>query len=146
MLSTEKKEVVYVFAGAEVPARKVPCHQGNTISSHQRELLYWLCRGMCVVPFAMATAVLLDEEKFTNIEVTHGKLLNEGNVCAAVLVGMPGVGESLGLSENYWMDYAEITSPCRSYQQVPARKVPFHQGNTIPSHRRELLYCLCRGM
>ena len=63
-----------------------------------------------VVPFAMATAVLLDEEKFTNIEVTHGKLLNEGNVCAAVLVGMPGLGESLGLSEDYWMDYAEITA------------------------------------
>lgn len=63
-----------------------------------------------VVPFAMATAVLLDEEKFSNIEVTHGKLLHEGNVCAAVLVGMPGVAESLGLSDDFSADYAEITA------------------------------------
>lgn len=63
-----------------------------------------------VVPFAMVTAVLLDEEKFANIEVTHGKLLKEGNLSAAVLVAMPGVAQSLGLSSDYAADYAEITA------------------------------------
>lgn len=63
-----------------------------------------------IVPFAMVTAVLLDQEKFENIEVTHGKLLKEGNVCAVVLVGMPGVAETLGLSSELAADYAEITA------------------------------------
>lgn len=62
------------------------------------------------VPFAMVTAVLLDTDKFTNIEVTNGKLISEGNISAAVLVGLPGVAESLGMDEEYAMDYAEITA------------------------------------
>lgn len=76
-------------------------HQTGTAGGGQQEV---------AVPFAMVTAVLFDEEKFENVEVTHGKLIRQGNLCAAVLVGMPGVAESLGLSEDYSMDYAEITA------------------------------------
>ena len=63
-----------------------------------------------VVPFAMATAVLLDADKVANIEVTHGKIVEQGNVCAAVLVGMPKVADCLGLKDDFAADYAEITA------------------------------------
>ena len=63
-----------------------------------------------VVPFAMATAVMLDAGKVANIEVTHGKVVEQGSICAAVLVGMPKVADSLGLKDDFAADYAEITA------------------------------------
>jgi len=108
--------VVYFLDGKEIPASDLAGKSGkvtirfNYYNNRTEKVKLDDKEEEIVVPFAMATAVLLDEEKFSNIEVTHGKLLHEGNVCAAVLVGMPGVSQSLGLSEDFAADYAEITA------------------------------------
>ncbi len=109
-------KVTYFLDGKEIPAQELVGKSGKVTirfdyyNNRTEKVNVGGKEEEIVVPFAMATAVLLDEEKFANIEVTHGRLLHEGNLCAAVLVGMPGVAESLGLSEDFSADYAEITA------------------------------------
>jgi putative membrane protein len=49
------------------------------------------------VPFMAASAVVLDTDKFQNVEVTGGKILSDGERLIAAGVAFPGLSESLGL-------------------------------------------------
>ena len=47
------------------------------------------------VPFTVVTGMILDREKFTNIEVTNGKVTDMGNDTLAIGIVLPGVKDSL---------------------------------------------------
>ena len=51
------------------------------------------------VPFAMITGVQIDQEKFSNINVTNGKLISEGSNSFLVGIAFPGLKESLNTEE-----------------------------------------------
>jgi len=50
-------------------------------------------------PFTTITGLLLDDTKVSNIEVTDGKVINNGDYSIVFGVAMPGLMESLGLNE-----------------------------------------------
>ncbi len=50
-----------------------------------------------VVPFTAITAVMLDEDKFTNLEVTNGDVVSVSGVQMAVGYAMPGVKDALDI-------------------------------------------------
>lgn len=60
------------------------------------------------VPFAAVTGLLLDNDVFSNVEVTNGKLVNDGDHTAVVGFALPGMNESLGLDK---LEDNEITLP-----------------------------------
>ena len=64
------------------------------------------------VPFAMLTGMLLDNGHFRNVEVTNGKLINDGDRTAVVGIAFPGMQENLGIGKNIIdiPDYVEITA------------------------------------
>ncbi len=64
------------------------------------------------VPFAMLTGMLLDNEHFSNVEVTNGKIINDGNRTALIGIALPGLQENLGVSRDKLEipDYVEITA------------------------------------
>ncbi len=64
------------------------------------------------VPFAVLTGLLLDSDHFTNVSVTNGKLLEDGNRTAVVGLSLPGLQEDLGLSRDQvdLPDFVEITA------------------------------------
>ena len=49
------------------------------------------------VPFAMVTGFLLDNDVFTNVEVTGGRLINDGDRTIVAGVAFPGLQENLNL-------------------------------------------------
>ncbi len=49
------------------------------------------------VPFAVLTGVVLDNEVFTNVEVTGGRLVNDGDRTVVVGMAFPGLQEDLAL-------------------------------------------------
>lgn len=51
------------------------------------------------VPMLMVTGMVLDNEKFSNVSIDNGKIINDGSRYIVVGFGLPGVNESLGLSE-----------------------------------------------
>lgn len=64
------------------------------------------------VPFAMLTGVLLDNDTFRNVEISNGKLINDGDRTIAVGLALPGLQESLALDREQLdiPDYVEITA------------------------------------
>lgn len=64
------------------------------------------------VPFAVLSGLILDNDKFSNVEVTNGKLINDGSRYIAVGCAFPGAQESTGLSEEEFdiPDYIEISA------------------------------------
>lgn len=51
------------------------------------------------IPFAMLSGMLLPQDTFSNIEVTNGRLLSEGNNSIVVGITFPGLKESLNWEE-----------------------------------------------
>lgn len=81
------------------------------------------------VPFAMLTGVLLDNESFTNVEVSNGKLVNDGARTAVIGVAFPG------LQSNLNVDAEKFEIP--SYFEITADVTDFEMGNTITVATKE---------
>lgn len=75
------------------------------------------------VPFAAITGMMLDNDKFRNIEVTNGKLINDGDRSFIVGTAFPGLSESLDVNSD------KIKIP--GYFEVSADVTDFEMTNTI---------------
>lgn len=64
------------------------------------------------VPFVMLTGMLLDSDSFTNVEVSNGKFINDGDHTIVVGMALPGLQENLGLDRDKIEipDYVEVTA------------------------------------
>lgn len=69
------------------------------------------------VPFAMLTGMLLDNDCFRNVEVSNGKLINDGDRTAVVGIALPGMQENLGIGKDKIdiPDYVEITADATDF-------------------------------
>lgn len=72
---------------------------------------------MCV-PFAMITGIMLDNEKFSNVEVTNGKLINDGEHTVVMGIAFPGLQDNLNLDADKVEipDYIEITADVKNFE------------------------------
>lgn len=82
------------------------------------------------VPFAVLTGMLLDNECFRNVEVTNGKLINDGDRTAVILFALPGLQENLGIGK----DVIDIPA----YAQIEADVTELSLGMTVTVAANEL--------
>ena len=75
------------------------------------------------VPFAAITGMMLDNENFRGIEVTHGKAVNDGDRTFIIGTAFPGLTESLGVNSE------KIEIP--EYFEVTADVTDFEMTNTV---------------
>ncbi len=70
------------------------------------------------VPFAVLTGAMLDNSIFTNVEVTNGKLINDGDKTVVVGITLPGVQEALDIDREKLEipDYFEITADSENFE------------------------------
>ncbi|MDY2769913.1 MAG: hypothetical protein SOU13_08345 [Eubacteriales bacterium] len=70
------------------------------------------------VPFAALTAALLDNDVFTNIEVTNGRFLDDGDRTVVVGWALPGLQETLKLdAETVTLpEYVEISADAKNFE------------------------------
>lgn len=70
------------------------------------------------IPFAMLTGMLLDTDVFTNVDVSNGKLINDGDHMAVVGIAFPGLQEDLGLNQKDLEipDYVEISADVQNFR------------------------------
>ena len=69
------------------------------------------------VPFAMLTGVLLDNDVFSNISVSNGKIVNDGDRTIVAGLAFPGLQDSLGLDQGT-LDlpgFVEITADAEEF-------------------------------
>lgn len=64
------------------------------------------------VPFVMLTGMIVDNDNFRNVEVSNGKLINDGDHTVIAGIALPGMQDSLQLDKDTLTipDYVEITA------------------------------------
>lgn len=70
------------------------------------------------VPFAMLTGMILDDDIFRNIEVTNGRLINDGMRTVVAGIAFPELQNSLGIDKDIVEipDFIEITADVTDFQ------------------------------
>lgn len=70
------------------------------------------------VPFVMITGMMLDNDSFKNVEVSNGKILNDGSHTYVAGFALPGMQDSLNLDKDSFEipDYVEITADVEDFQ------------------------------
>ncbi|MDE7003348.1 MAG: hypothetical protein K2P08_02850, partial [Oscillospiraceae bacterium] len=70
------------------------------------------------VPFAMLTGVVLDNGVFSNVSVSNGKIVNDGDRTIVAGLALPGLQDSLGLDREILElpDYVEITADAENFE------------------------------
>ncbi len=82
------------------------------------------------VPFAMLTGILLDTDTFSSVEVSNGKIINDGDRIAVIGIAFPGLTESLGA------DSDKLNIP--SYVEITANAKNFSLKNTVTVATNEI--------
>lgn len=69
------------------------------------------------VPFVMLTGMLLDNEVFRNVEVTNGKLINDGDRSVVVGMAFPSLQENLAIDKEQFEipEFVEITADVNEF-------------------------------
>lgn len=70
------------------------------------------------VPFAMLTGLLLNNDVFTNVSVSNGKIVNDGDRTIVAGLAFPGLQDSLGLDQDTLElpDHVEITADVKDFE------------------------------
>ena len=75
------------------------------------------------VPFLMLSGLMLDSEKFSNITVTNGKIISDGDRTIVAGIAFPGMQQDLGLKKN------DIDIP--DYFEIKAHTEDFELNSTV---------------
>ncbi|MBQ7428089.1 MAG: hypothetical protein IJV29_00300 [Butyrivibrio sp.] len=83
-------------------------------------------------PFAMVSGVMLDSSRFTNVEVTNGKVISDANNYVVMGVALPGLKDSLALDEDK-LDELEIEDDINipEYVEITAYTSGFEMPMTL---------------
>lgn len=70
------------------------------------------------VPFFMLTGFLMDNDHFTNVEVTNGRIVNDGDHSVVIGFAFPGLSENLEVDEEKFTipDYVEVTADATEFE------------------------------
>ena len=70
------------------------------------------------VPFLMLSGMLLDSEKFTDVTVTNGKVISDGDRQIIAGIAFPGLNDSLGLAGTEFAlpEYVEVRAQVKGFE------------------------------
>ena len=70
------------------------------------------------VPFAMLTGLMLDNDVFSNVEISNGKSFNDGDRTIVAGIAFPGLSENLALSSDKLEipNYVEFTADAKNFK------------------------------
>ena len=70
------------------------------------------------VPFITVTGLLLNNDHFTNVEVSNGKIVNDGSRTVVMGFALPGMQENLDISKDTLElpDYVELTADVTNFE------------------------------
>ncbi|MGO5053403.1 hypothetical protein ACTQ6A_13005 [Lachnospiraceae bacterium LCP25S3_G4] len=75
-------------------------------------------QGEVYTPFLMVTGMVLDTDKYSNIDVINGKVSSDGERNIAIGMALPKLKESLGLTDIDIPDYFEVSADVTEYEPL----------------------------
>lgn len=96
------EDVTYKLDGNDILLSDMLGKSGHieiTIKYTNNDLHYNYKYGNMYTPFMVATVTSIEGKNNSNVEVTNGKVINNGNNYMVVAISLPGLSESLGIEE-----------------------------------------------
>ena len=96
------EDVTYKLEGNDISLNDMLGKSGHieiTIKYTNNDLHYNYKYGNMYTPFMVATVTSIEGKNNSNVEVTNGKVINNGNNYMVVAISLPGLSESLGIEE-----------------------------------------------
>ncbi len=93
-------------------------------------------------PFAMISGMTLDPDKFSEVEVSNGKVISEGGNIIVLGIALPGLKDSLDIDEDKWDELNEdgdLDSKLANYFEVTANTTDFELGMTVTMASSDVL-------
>lgn len=98
--------VTYLLDGKEISASELAGKSGNVtmkfdFTNNQKQTV--MINGKqeeMYVPFVMLGGAILDNDQFSNVKVSNGKIINDGERTIVIGFGMPGMQESLSIDKD----------------------------------------------
>ena len=117
-------EISYTLDGKKISPKKLAGKSGHVTIRYDYKNL---CKTKAVingaeteinVPFGVITGLVLDDEHFSNIEVTSGKAVSDGTRTVVAGVSLPGLQDNLGLSRELidLPEYVEISADVEDFR------------------------------
>lgn len=122
-----RMKITYFLNGEEIDAESLVGKSGDvtirfTYENRQYETV--MADGKeerMLVPFAVLTGALLDNDVFSDISVTNGRCVTDGDRTVVVGVAFPGMNENLGLDEEggtAFPSYVEIRAKAKNFRMT----------------------------
>lgn len=96
------EDVTYKLDGNDISLSNMLGKSGHveiTIKYTNNDLHYNNKYGNMYTPFIVATVTSIEGKNNSNVEVTNGKVINNGNNYMVVAISLPGLSEGLGIEE-----------------------------------------------
>ncbi|SEG45016.1 putative membrane protein [Butyrivibrio sp. Su6] len=93
-------------------------------------------------PFAMVSGMMLDSDKFSNVEISNGKVISDGGNYVVMGVAVPGLKESLDIDDEKWEELNEngdLDEKLTNHFEVTADTTDFELGMTITMASSDIL-------
>ena len=93
-------------------------------------------------PFAMVSGMMLDSDKFSNVEISNGKVISDGDNYVVMGVAVPGLKESLDIDDDKWEELNEdgdLDEKLTNHFEVTADTTDFELGMTITMASSDIL-------
>ncbi len=98
-------KVTYLLDGKEMSPSEIAGKSGKVTikfeytNNQKKEITVNGKKTEMYVPFTMISGMILDGNKFRNVEVNSGKVISDGNRLVVVGLGFPGMNSNLALSD-----------------------------------------------
>lgn len=110
-------KITYRLDGKEISSEDLDGKSGHLVIRYTYENKTGNA-GEDQVPFLMITGLVMDSSKFTNITVSNGKLISDGEREVALGFGLPAMKEMLGIEDLEIPDYFEVEADVTEYEAV----------------------------
>ena len=93
-------------------------------------------------PFAMVSGMILDGDKFSNVEISNGKVVSDGGNYVVMGVATPGLKESLGIDDeklDELEDSEDVEKALADHFEITADTTDFELGMTITMASSDVL-------
>lgn len=116
--------ISYLLDGKEISAKDLAGKSGKVTirfdyqNRQYEEKTIFGKKTKVYVPFIMLTGTILNNDNFSNVEVSNGKTINDGDKTYVIGFSLPGMNENLNLSKTDidLPDYFEITADVKDFK------------------------------
>ena len=92
-------------------------------------------------PFVMMSGMILDGDKFSNVDISNGKVISDGGNYIVVGVAVPGLKDSLDIAEDKWdeLDDEDLEKKLSNSFEITADTTDFELGMTMTMASSDVL-------